>query len=142
MASLLAQFPALNFRVNSSRHRASLDCNPSVTTVVHLVRLQAEFESAALSMDLSQPNKQQRNSTAGGSTARVPEVLNGSTSSNQIGSHSSFRHPWQRLWMLGVKEKEKERGKIKGVRRWHPVTTSRKQRAVVLVILAGVIMIG
>ena len=47
-ASLMAQYPALNFRVNSFRNRASLDYNPSVTTVLQLVRLlQAGFESAS-----------------------------------------------------------------------------------------------
>ena len=65
MASLLAQFPALNFRVNSFRNRASLDYNPSVATVVQLVRLlQAEFESAALSMELSQPDRKPKGASA------------------------------------------------------------------------------
>ena len=64
-AVLLAQFPSLSFRVSSFRNRASLDYNPSVTTVVQLVRLlQAEFESAALTMELSQPDKRPRNAAA------------------------------------------------------------------------------
>ena len=51
-AGLLAQYPALGFRVNAFRNKVSLDYNPSITTVLQLVRLlQAEFEAASLSVD-------------------------------------------------------------------------------------------
>ena len=51
-AGLLAQYPSLGFRVNAFRNKVSLDYNPSVTTVLQLVRLlQAEFEAASLSVD-------------------------------------------------------------------------------------------
>ena len=57
---LLTQNPALAFRVNSFRNRASLDYNPTVATVVQLVRLlQAEFEAASLSSELP-PDKRAR----------------------------------------------------------------------------------
>ena len=46
-SQLLTQNPLLGFRVNSFRSRASLDYNPTVLTVLQLVRLlQAEFEAA------------------------------------------------------------------------------------------------
>ena len=38
-AALLAQSPALCFRVNAFRNKVSLDYNPSIATVLQLVRL-------------------------------------------------------------------------------------------------------
>ena len=50
--SILAQHPSLAFRVNTFRNRVSLDYNPSVASVVQLVKLlQAEFESASLTSE-------------------------------------------------------------------------------------------
>ena len=71
-ASFLAQYPALNFRVSSFRNRASLDYNPSVTTVLQLVRLlQAEFEAASLNVDVQGGDKRARNAAA--QVASLPE---------------------------------------------------------------------
>ena len=51
-AHILAQNPLVGFRVNAFRNRVSLDYNPSISSVLQLVRLlQAEFEAAALSVD-------------------------------------------------------------------------------------------
>ena len=51
-SALLAQSPLLGFRVNAFRNRVALDHNPTMGTVMQLVKLlQAEFESAALSAD-------------------------------------------------------------------------------------------
>ena len=59
-AQLLTQNPLLGFRVNSFRKRASLDYNPTVLTVLQLVRLlQAEFEAASLSQE-GAPDKKAR----------------------------------------------------------------------------------
>ena len=59
-SQLLTQNPLLGFRVNSFRSRASLDYNPTVLTVLQLVRLlQAEFEAAALSLE-GPPDKRAR----------------------------------------------------------------------------------
>ena len=55
---ILSQHPLLGFRVNAFRNRVSLDYNPSVASVLQLVKLlQAEFESAALSADSGNSNK-------------------------------------------------------------------------------------
>ena len=57
-ADLLAEHPAIAFRVNSFRHRVSIDHNPTVGTVCQLVRLlQAEFEAAALTAGESAEKK-------------------------------------------------------------------------------------
>ena len=59
-AQLLMQNPLLAFRVNSFRNRASLDYNPTVLTVLQLVRLlQAEFEAASLTQE-GAPDKKAR----------------------------------------------------------------------------------
>ena len=60
-SSLLGQHPALAFRVNAFRNKVSLDYNPSITTVIQLVRLlQAEFEAASLSVDQGGVDKKAR----------------------------------------------------------------------------------
>ena len=60
-AGLLGQYPALSFRVNSFRNKVALDYNPSITTVLQLVRLlQAEFEAASLSMEAGGIDKKAR----------------------------------------------------------------------------------
>ncbi|CAE7662902.1 TY5A [Symbiodinium sp. CCMP2456] len=57
-ADLLTEHPAIAFRVNSFRHRVSIDHNPTVGTVCQLVRLlQAEFEAAALTAGESAEKK-------------------------------------------------------------------------------------
>ena len=62
-SGLLAQYPAVGFRVNAFRHRVALDYNPSVSSVVSLVRLvQAECEAASISGDSQgSPDKRARN---------------------------------------------------------------------------------
>ena len=60
-SSLLVQNPLLAFRVNTFRSRVSLDYNPTVSSVLQLVRLlQAEFESASLSVEAATPDKKAR----------------------------------------------------------------------------------
>ena len=60
-AGLLGQHPALSFRVNSFRNKVALDYNPSIATVLQLVRLlQAEFEAAALSVETVGGDKRAR----------------------------------------------------------------------------------
>ena len=55
---LLNQNPLLGFRVNAFRSRVSLDYNPTVGTVLQLVRLlQAAFEAAALTSETGPPDK-------------------------------------------------------------------------------------
>ena len=62
---LLSQNPLLGFRVNAFRNRVSLDYNPSVLTVLQLVRLlQAEFEAAAITVDPGPPDKKARAAAA------------------------------------------------------------------------------
>ena len=57
-AHILAQNPLVGFRVNAFRNRVSLDYNPSISSVLQLVRLlQAEFEAAALSVDSPQADR-------------------------------------------------------------------------------------
>ena len=64
-SSLFSQYPAVSFRVSSFRNRASLDYNPSVGTVLQLARLlQAEFESASLTMEVGHSDKRPRNAAA------------------------------------------------------------------------------
>ena len=62
-SGLLAQYPAVGFRVNAFRHRVALGYNPSVSSVVSLVRLvQAECEAASISGDSQgSPDKRARN---------------------------------------------------------------------------------
>ena len=49
-ASLLGQHHSLGFRVNAFRHKVALDYNPTVPSIVQLVRLlQAECEASSLS---------------------------------------------------------------------------------------------
>ena len=57
--SLLGQHHSLGFRVNAFRHKVALDYNPTVPSIVQLVRLlQAECEASALgSMEGSAPDK-------------------------------------------------------------------------------------
>ena len=60
-ASLLQQNPQLSFRVSAFRNRVSLDYNPTISSVLQLVQLlQAEFESASLSVEGSAPDKKAR----------------------------------------------------------------------------------
>ena len=64
-AQILAQNPLIGFRVNAFRNRVSLDYNPSVATVLQLVRLlQAEFEAAALTLESTPPEKKARAAAA------------------------------------------------------------------------------
>ena len=64
-AHLLSLYPLIGFRVNAFRNRVSLDYNPSVATVLQLVRLlQAEFEAAALTLDGLPPEKKARAAAA------------------------------------------------------------------------------
>ena len=65
-ASLLSQHHSLGFRVNAFRHKVALDYNPTVTSIVQLVRLlQAECEASALgSMEGSAPDKKARAAAA------------------------------------------------------------------------------
>ena len=65
-ASLLSQHHSLGFRVNAFRHKVALDYNPTVTSIVQLVRLlQAECEASALgSMEGSAPDKKARAAVA------------------------------------------------------------------------------
>ena len=64
-AHLLSLYPLIGFRVNAFRNRVSLDYNPSVATVLQLVRLlQAEFEAAALTLDGLSPEKKARAAAA------------------------------------------------------------------------------
>ena len=112
-ASLLAQYPALNFRVNSFRNRASLDYNPSVTTVVQLVRLlQAEFESAALSMELSQSEKRPRNAAA--SVSHLPEAPRPPPLGPKAASVGIPQDPLAKALDAGTEGKGKGKGKDKG----------------------------
>ena len=58
---LLSQNPLIAFRVNTFRSRLSLDYNPTISSVLQLVRLlQAEFESASLSVEAATPDKRAR----------------------------------------------------------------------------------
>ena len=51
-ASLLSAHPMIGFRVNAFRHQLAIDYNPTVATVVQLVRLiQAECEAASITQD-------------------------------------------------------------------------------------------
>ena len=60
-ASLLQHNPQLSFRVNAFRNRVSLDYIPTISSVLQLVRLlQAEFESASLSVEGGAPDKKAR----------------------------------------------------------------------------------
>ena len=63
---LLGQHHSLGFRVNAFRHKVALDYNPTVTSIVQLVRLiQAECEALALStMDAIPPDKKARAAAA------------------------------------------------------------------------------
>ena len=65
-ATLLGQHQALGFRVNAFRHKVALDYNPTVSSVVQLVRLlQAECEALALSgLDAGAPDKKARSAAA------------------------------------------------------------------------------
>ena len=65
-ATLLGQHQALGFRVNAFRHKVALDYNPTVSSVVQLVRLlQAECEALALSgLDAGAPDKKARTAAA------------------------------------------------------------------------------
>ena len=70
---LLNQHPSLCFRVNAFRNRVALDYNPSISTVLQLVKLlQAEFESAALSAEVHPPDKRARAAAVQPSSTPVP----------------------------------------------------------------------
>ena len=60
-SNLLSNNPALGFKVNAFRNKVSLDYNPTILTVLQLVRLlQAEFEAAALCAEPSGTDKKAR----------------------------------------------------------------------------------
>ena len=101
-ASLLSQYPGLSFRVSSFRNRASLDYNPSVTTVLQLVRLlQAEFEAASLTMDLGPPDKRPRNAVAQlAGPLEVPYL--------RFLLLLRLQTPWLRLLSLGMRERQRK----------------------------------
>ena len=91
-AGLLGQHPALGFRVNAFRHRVALDYNPTVPTVVQLVRLiQAECEALALGQEGQVPDKKARAAAARaeaqneGSVPKAPAVPKGGELSGNPG---------------------------------------------------------
>ena len=91
-AGLLGQHPALGFRVNAFRHRVALDYNPTVPTVVQLVRLiQAECEALALGQEGQVPDRKARAAAARaeaqneGSVPKAPAVPKGGEFSGNPG---------------------------------------------------------
>ena len=72
-SGLLGNHHALAFRVNAFRHRVALDYNPTVPTVVQLVRLiQAECEAASLGQDSQVPDKKARAAAAKAEDPPIP----------------------------------------------------------------------
>ena len=69
-ASLLSAHPMIGFRVNAFRHQLGIDYNPTVASVVQLVRLiQAECEAASITVE---GNAEKRARTAALSTPKDP----------------------------------------------------------------------
>ena len=73
---LLGQHHSLGFRVNAFRHKVALDYNPTVPSIVQLVRLlQAECEASALSnADAHVPDKKARAAAARGDNVVDPST--------------------------------------------------------------------
>ena len=73
---LLGQHHSLGFRVNAFRHKVALDYNPTVPSIVQLVRLlQAECEASALSnLDAHVPDKKARGAAARADTVADPSI--------------------------------------------------------------------
>ena len=69
-AGLLTSHPMIGFRVNAFRHQLAIDYNPTVTSVVQLVRLiQAECEAASITSEAS--DKRAKTAAANTATANA-----------------------------------------------------------------------
>ena len=121
----------MGFRVNAFRHKVALDYNPTVPSIVQLVRLlQAECEASALgSMEGSAPDKKAR--AAAARTEALPDsvVLRFIllVSPKNSPRPQALRPLRDRIRVLRVRV----RGKVRGRRRsWVPVITLRRGKDV------------